>query len=167
MIKHILISIVFFSTFSIQSMHKQKNRGCSGQLISALSCFFESGGQESRYRYGRVTYNRTEITDLSIPVGEQALHYSHVYGLNKESLVLHAKILSSQQKGLHFLRSNNIFAAAISSKSNINIQTIVDGLKQKYGARITCSADSDGYFFQGTLDNDCTNLTENLQQWMG
>lgn len=161
----VLVSI-FLSFISTKAMHKEKNRGCTNQVLSALSYFFEYEGQESHYRYGRVTYNRAEITDLSILVGEQALHYSHVDGLNKESLVHQAKILCLQKKGFHFLRSNNIFAAAISPQSNINMQTIVDGLKQKYGARITCSADADGYFFQGTLDNDCTGLTQNLQNWM-
>ncbi len=159
-----LLVSISLSCISIQTMQKQKNRGCTNQVVSALAWFFEYAGKESLHRYAH-SAERYKNHDTSVT--GKVLHCAYVYSSTNESLAQQAKLLCLQKRGLHFLRSSNIFAAAISKESPINVDEIIKGLQQKYGAHVTSSADNDGYFFQGTIDADCTNLAENLQHWMG
>lgn len=160
----LLLVSIFLSFISTQAMQQQKNRGCSNQVIAALVCFLQYAGQETSHRYGHNALQHINYDDVY--VDGNVLHCVYVCSATKQSLAQQAKNLCIQKRGLHFLRSSNIFAAAISKELSINMQAIIKGLEQKYGAQVSSSADNDGYFFQGTLDNSCTKLKENLQRWM-
>lgn len=160
----LLLVSIFLSFISTQAMQQHKNRGCSNQVIAALACFLQYAGQESLHRYGHYVPHHINYDDVYVK--ENVLYYAYVHSSTHESLAQQAKTLCLQKRGLHFLRSSNIFAAAISKESSINMQAIIKGLEQKYGARVISSADNDGYFFQGILDYSCSELKENLQHWM-
>lgn len=54
----LLIVVAFVSIISTQTMQNPKNRGCTNQVISVLSYFFEYTGQESLHRYRHRPYHQ-------------------------------------------------------------------------------------------------------------